>query len=87
MRLQHLKDIGPAPKEHVLDWNRKRLPLMLADHLLRSGYRDTASFLVEARHLQVNYHLTSAFTVLFDIASQKSHPRGCLMCGHTSSRN
>lgn len=58
-RLQHLKDIGPAPKDHVLDWNRKRLPLLLADHLLRTGYRETASFLVAAKHLQVDFQSQS----------------------------
>lgn len=52
-RLQHLVDIGQPSKDTVLDWNRKRLPRILVDHLLRCGYTSTASLLVEVAHLQV----------------------------------
>ena len=51
-RLQHLKDIGTPSRENALDWNRKVLPRNLVDHLLRSGYVETAASLVEAAHLQ-----------------------------------
>ena len=52
-RLQHLKALGQPGKDQVLDWNRQRLPRVLADHLLRSGYTEAASLLTEGADLQV----------------------------------
>ena len=64
-RLQHLKTLGQQPKEQVLDWNRQRLPRVLADHLLRSGYTETADVLTESADLQVSLHSTLIQTLLW----------------------
>lgn len=53
IRLQHLKEIGQPGKDKVLDWGRQRLPRVLADHLLRSGYSESAAILTETSNLQV----------------------------------
>lgn len=51
-RLQHLKQVGTPSRDNVLEWSRKRLPRILADHLLRTGYLETAALLSESAHLQ-----------------------------------
>lgn len=71
-RLQHLKTLGQQPKEQVLDWNRQRLPRILADHLLRSGYTETANVLTESADLQVSLHNASTQPLLEASASESS---------------
>ena len=46
--------VGVPSKDSVLDWSRQRLPRILADHLLRSGYLETAALLSETAHLQAS---------------------------------
>ena len=58
-RLQCLNDAGMPAKDHILDWNRQRLPRILADHLLRSGHAETASLLTKTAHLEVDDPPTS----------------------------
>jgi len=52
VRLQHLQQVGVPSKDGVLDWSRQRLPRVLADHLLRSGYLESAALLSQTAHLQ-----------------------------------
>lgn len=54
-RLEHLSQLGVPAKDHVLDWNRKRLDRILVDYMLRSGYHNTALQLTEEGNLQVCY--------------------------------
>lgn len=45
-RAEHLRDIASAGS--IVDWNRRRLPRLLVDHLLRNGRWATAQALVRA---------------------------------------
>ncbi len=45
--------VGLPSKDGVLDWNRQRLPRILGDHLLRTGYLESAALLSETAQLQV----------------------------------
>jgi len=52
MRLQHLISLGhPLPDQHI-PWNKKRLDVILVDHLLRSGYHVSATNLASEAGIQ-----------------------------------
>lgn len=53
-RLQHLQQAGPPPKDGVISWNRGRLDRLLVDHMLHSGFYQTATCLTSDSHIQVS---------------------------------
>jgi macrophage erythroblast attacher len=52
-RLQHLRNLGPAPKEGQVEWNRRRIDTLLVDHMLRSGHNRAAKALAAEAGIQV----------------------------------
>jgi macrophage erythroblast attacher len=53
-RLQHLAQIGLPQKNHALEWNRLRVDRILADHMLRCGFLESATQLVNETGMQVS---------------------------------
>lgn len=52
-RLQHLVQLGVPQKDQALDWNRNRIDRLLADHMLRCGFLESATHLVAEAGMQV----------------------------------
>ena len=59
-RLQHLKDIGQPQKNHALEWNQARMDRILADHMLRCGFLESASKLAASAKIEVSLYHSSA---------------------------
>ncbi|EIE27319.1 hypothetical protein COCSUDRAFT_34765 [Coccomyxa subellipsoidea C-169] len=51
-RLEHLKEIGQPQKNHALEWNQARMDRILADHMLRCGFLDSASELAASANIE-----------------------------------
>lgn len=69
-RLQHLQKLGVPAKDEVINWNRKRLDRLLVDHLLHSGYYNSAETLTNQSNIQelVDLHVfTGAQKVVADL--------------------
>lgn len=65
VRLEHLIKIGQPQKNHALEWNHKRMDRILVDHMLRSGFLESASQLassaqIEVKSAMISYHLISS---------------------------
>ena len=58
-RLQHLYKLGVPAKDEVINWNRKRLDRLLVDHLLHSGYYNSAETLTNQSNIQVRIQSTA----------------------------
>jgi macrophage erythroblast attacher len=58
-RLEHLRALGPPPREGYLGWMNERLDRLLVDHLLRHGYHHAAEALISTAHLEdlVDVHI------------------------------
>ncbi|KAL4858795.1 hypothetical protein ACK3TF_001186 [Chlorella vulgaris] len=68
-RLQHLRNLGPAPKEGQVEWNRRRIDTLLVDHMLRSGHNRAAKALAAEAGIQALVELP-----LFDTAQSVAQP-------------
>ncbi|CAL8462971.1 g2505 [Coccomyxa elongata] len=52
VRLQHLMAIGQPQKNSALGWNQARMDRILADHMLRCGFLDSASQLAASANIE-----------------------------------
>lgn len=55
VRLQHLMAIGQPQKNNALGWNQARMDRILADHMLRCGFLDSASELAASANIEVGW--------------------------------
>ena len=53
-RLLHLQKLGIPGKDEVIDWNRKRLDILLADHMLHCGQYQSAEALTSESHIEAS---------------------------------
>ena len=53
VRLQHLMAIRQPQKDNALGWNQARMDRILADHMLRCGFLDSASELAASSNIEV----------------------------------
>ena len=60
-RLEHLHQRGLPAKDQVIEWNKARLERLMVEHLLRSGYAESAGLLVSEAHYMADLVDTHIF--------------------------
>lgn len=68
-RLTHLRNLGDCPREGTIAWNRRRMDVILADYMLRSGYLESAQALASDRDMEDLVDLR-LFSVAHSVARQ-----------------